>query len=161
MSQQAKSQVTLFTDGACSGNPGPGGFGTLLIHGPHRKELSGGFRRTTNNRMELLAVITGLEALKRSCRVMVYTDSNYIVQAVNKGWARKWRALGWMRNKKDRAENPDLWQRLLALCDVHEVSFQWVRGHAGHPENEYVDRLAVAASQSVELAVDTGYEKGV
>ncbi len=150
----------LFTDGACSGNPGPGGYGTLLVHGPHRKELSGGFRRTTNNRMELLAVITGLESLKRSCRVAVYTDSNYIVQAVNKGWARKWRSLGWMRNKKDRAENPDLWERLLALCELHDVTFQWVRGHAGHPENEHVDKMAVAASQSSDLAVDTGYERG-
>lgn len=159
MSEQQKSKVILYTDGACSGNPGRGGYGTLLVHGPHRKELSGGFRKTTNNRMELMAVITGLEVLKRPCSVVVYTDSNYIVQAVTQGWARRWRANGWKRNKKDRAENPDLWERLLALLDKHEVKFQWIRGHAGHTENEYVDRLAVAASQGADLAVDEQYEK--
>lgn len=160
MSEQQKSRVILYTDGACSGNPGRGGYGTLMVHGPHRRELSGGFRRTTNNRMELLAVIKGLEALRRACAASVYTDSNYIVQAVNQGWARRWRANGWKRNKKDRAENPDLWERLLALCEIHDVTFHWVRGHAGHTENEYVDGLAVAASQGPDLAVDEQYEKG-
>lgn len=159
MGEQQKSQVVLFTDGACSGNPGRGGYGVLMIHGPHRKELSGGFRKTTNNRMELLAVIEGLKSLKRSCKVSVYTDSNYIVQAVNKGWARRWRANGWMRNKKECAENPDLWAQLLALCDAHEVAFTWVRGHAGHPENEYVDNLAVMAAQGADLAIDEHYEQ--
>lgn len=159
MSEQQKSQVVLFTDGACSGNPGRGGYGVLLLHGPHRKELSGGFRKTTNNRMELLAVIEGLKSLKRSCKVAVYTDSNYIVQAINKGWAQRWRANGWMRNKKDKAENPDLWVQLLALCDIHDVAFNWVRGHAGHPENELVDGLAVAAAQDTDLAIDELYEQ--
>lgn len=159
MSEQQKSHVVLFTDGACSGNPGRGGYGVLLLHGPHRKELSGGFRKTTNNRMELLAVIEGLKSLKRICKVSVYTDSNYIVQAINKGWAQRWRANGWMRNKKDRAENSDLWEQLLALCHTHDVAFNWVRGHAGHPENELVDGLAVAASQDANLAVDELYEQ--
>ena len=154
-----KQTVTMYTDGACSGNPGPGGFGAILIAGQHRKELSGGYRTTTNNRMELLGAITGLEALTRPCRVLLHTDSSYIVNAVNKGWAVRWRSQGWMRNKKEAAENPDLWERLLALLEKHDVEFIWVRGHAGNAENECADRLAVAASQAHDRAVDEEYER--
>lgn len=154
-----QSLVTIYTDGACSGNPGPGGYAVILLSGGHRKELSGGFRKTTNNRMELLAAIVGLEALKRPCRVTVWTDSSYVHNAVRQGWAKKWQAQGWMRNKKERAENPDLWERLLELCERHAVEFQWLRGHAGHPENERADKLAVAASQSNALQADEYYER--
>lgn len=152
-------RVTLYTDGACSGNPGPGGFGTVMQSGPHRNELSGGFRSTTNNRMELLAVIEGLETLKQPCEVTVYSDSRYIVDAVNKGWAVRWRANGWRRNKKDKAVNPDLWGRLLKQLERHEVQFKWVKGHAGNPGNERADQLAVDASRANDLAIDEGYEE--
>ena len=151
-------RVTIHTDGACSGNPGPGGYGVVLRMGANRKELSGGFRLTTNNRMELLAVIEGLSALRGSRAAAVYTDSKYVADAVNKGWARRWRANGWRRGKTDKAVNPDLWARLLDLLDVHDVEFIWVRGHAGDPGNERADALAVAASQSPDLAVDGEYE---
>jgi len=151
--------LAMHTDGACSGNPGPGGFGVVLQYGARRGEISGGFRLTTNNRMELLAVIKGLETLKRPCAVSLYTDSKYIADAVNKGWARRWRANGWRRNKTDKAVNPDLWARLLDLLDVHDVEFVWVRGHAGDPGNERADALAVAASKSDELGVDEVYER--
>ena len=151
-------KVTIYTDGACSGNPGPGGYGAILQYGQKRKELSGGFRRTTNNRMELLAVIEGLEILKRPSRVTIYSDSRYIVDAVNKGWARRWKANGWRRNKKDKAVNPDLWDRLLTLLDTHDTEFRWVKGHAGNAGNERADALAVAAANSDDLAVDRGYE---
>ncbi len=154
-----KSTVIIYSDGACSGNPGPGGFGTILLAGQHRKELSAGYRKTTNNRMELLGAISGLEALTRPCAVRLHTDSAYIVNAINKGWARRWREQGWMRNKKDAAENPDLWERLLALLDTHEVEFIWVRGHAGNVENERADTIAVAASQAPNLLVDEEYER--
>ena len=151
-------KVTIYTDGACSGNPGPGGYGAVLRYGGRSKELSGGFRRTTNNRMELLAVITGLETLRDPCDVTIYSDSRYIVDAVNKGWARRWKANGWLRNKKDRAVNPDLWERLLELLDIHDTDFRWVKGHAGNPGNERADALAVAASNTKDLAIDRGYE---
>lgn len=123
--------VTIYTDGACSGNPGPGGYGAILMYGEHKKELSGGNPNTTNNRMELMGVITALKALNRPCQVDLYTDSQYVVNAIEKGWAKKWQANGWMRNKKDKALNPDLWQRLLDLLEVHQVAFHWVKGHAG------------------------------
>ena len=151
-------KVTIYTDGACSGNPGPGGYGVVLRYGGQFRELSGGFRRTTNNRMELLGVIAGLDALKDSCEVTVFSDSRYIVDAVNKGWARRWRANGWRRNKKEKAINPDLWVRLLDLMEVHDTEFRWVKGHAGNEGNERADALAVAASNSDCLAVDEGYE---
>ncbi len=154
-------RVTLYTDGACSGNPGPGGFGAVLQFGVHHKDISGGFALTTNNRMELLAVIRGLEVLKRPCEVTVYSDSRYIVDAVNKGWAERWRANGWRRNKSEKAVNPDLWGRLLDLLEKHDVEFRWVRGHAGNPGNERADELAVAASKGSSLAVDEGYENAV
>ena len=151
-------KVTIYTDGACSGNPGPGGFGAVLRYEGRSKELSGGFRRTTNNRMELLAVISGLETLKAPCEVTIFSDSRYIVDAVNKGWARRWKANGWQRNKKEKAVNPDLWARLLDLLEVHDTEFRWVKGHAGNQGNERADALAVAASKSECLAVDEGYE---
>ena len=142
----AKKQVEIFTDGACSGNPGPGGYGVILRYKGVSKELSGGEERTTNNRMELTAVITGLSALKEPCAVTLYSDSKYIIDAIQKGWAKKWRANGWMRNAKDLALNPDLWEKLLDLLEKHEVTFVWVKGHAGHPENERCDQLAVQES---------------
>lgn len=151
-------RVTVYTDGSAIGNPGPGGYGVVLIAGGHRKELSGGFRLTTNNRMEILAVIVALEALNQPCAVTLHSDSRYVVDAMAKGWARKWRANGWMRNKKERALNPDLWERLLEVASRHDVEFRWVRGHAGVAENERADRLAVAAAQSANLPADEVYE---
>lgn len=147
-------EVTIYTDGACSGNPGPGGYGVVLLYQGHRKELSAGFKDTTNNRMEILAAIRGLESLKEKCRVTLYTDSQYLVNAMEKNWAKKWRANGWMRNKKDPALNADLWARLLKLCEFHEIKFVWVRGHAGNPENERCDQLAVAAIKQPDLPPD-------
>lgn len=156
---QCLKNVYIYTDGACSGNPGQGGYGTLLVYNEHRKELSGGFRLTTNNRMEMMAAIMGLEALTMQCSVILYTDSRYLVDAMTKGWAKKWQANGWKRNKKESAKNPDLWQKLLTLCQQHDVEFVWVKGHSGHPENEYCDRLAVQASQKSDLLIDEGYEQ--
>ena len=137
-------EVTLYTDGACSGNPGPGGWGAILVYGGREKELSGGERDTTNNRMELSAVIEGLAALKESCHVTVVTDSQYVYNGVTKGWAASWRAKGWRKADGSPALNQDLWEKLLALLERHRVEFNWVRGHSGHPENERCDRLAVA-----------------
>jgi ribonuclease HI len=151
-------QVTLYTDGACKNNPGPGGYGAVLIYDTNRKELSAGYRLTTNNRMEILAAIAGLEALKEPCQVRIYSDSQYLVNAIEKGWARRWQANSWKRNSKENAVNPDLWERLLKLCKIHKVTFEWVRGHAGHPENEHCDQLATSAAISANLAVDEGYE---
>ena len=139
--------VDIFTDGACSGNPGPGGWGAVLRYNGHEKELSGGEAETTNNRMELCAVIFALEALREPCEVNLYSESQYVCNALTQGWAKKWRANGWMRNKKEKALNPDLWERLLDLCEKHTVHVNWVKGHAGHPENERCDRLAVAAAK--------------
>lgn len=147
-------EITIYTDGACSGNPGPGGYGAVMLYKGHRKELSAGYRNTTNNRMEMLAVIVGLETLKEKCKVTLYTDSQYVVNAIEKGWAKKWRANGWMRNNKEPALNADLWERMLRLCDFHQVKFIWVKGHAGNPENERCDQLAVAASKQPNLPED-------
>lgn len=151
--------ITIYTDGACSGNPGPGGYGVLVADGEKRHELSAGFRRTTNNRMEMMAAIAGLKALEPGCRVTVYTDSQYVAQGITQGWAVKWRANNWQRNKKEKAINPDLWTMLLDLCDLHETKFEWVKGHAGHPENERCDQLAVSASQAKDLPADEVYER--
>ena len=140
-------KVEIFTDGACSGNPGPGGWGTILRYNGVEKELSGGEANTTNNRMELSAVINGLKALKEPCEVTLYSDSQYVCNALKLGWANKWRSQGWMRNKKEPALNPELWGELLDLCDKHKVEVVWVKGHAGHPENERCDRLAVEAAK--------------
>jgi ribonuclease HI len=152
-------KVKIYTDGACSGNPGKGGYGVLLMYNEHRKELSGGYRLTTNNRMEMMAAIVGLETLTMQSNVTLYTDSRYLVDAITKGWAKKWQANGWQRNQNEAAKNPDLWQKLLDLCEEHEVEFVWVKGHSGHPENEHCDRLAVAASQQLELPIDQVYEQ--
>src|SRR5262249_45393151 len=131
----------------------------ILLAGKMRKELTGGRRLTTNNRMEILAAIAALEALKWSCRVTLHSDSRYLVDAIRKGWAQRWRENGWKRNPKEYALNADLWARLLDLCEKHEVEFVWVQGHAGHPENERCDRLSVAAAQAEGLPADTGYEE--
>lgn len=146
--------VTIYTDGACSGNPGPGGYGVVLLFGERKKELSQGYRLTTNNRMELRAVIAGLSALKERCRVTLYTDSRYIVDGINLGWARKWEANNWMRNKKDPALNADLWEQILDLSRHHAVEFRWTKGHAGNSWNERCDALAVAASADGNLQED-------
>ncbi len=157
MTGEAKT-VTLYTDGGALGNPGPGGYGAVLIYRGHRKELSGGFRLTTNNRMEIMGAIAGLRALKGRCTVTVYTDSQYLANAMTRGWAKRWRANGWKRNRTDRALNPDLWQELLDLCDRHAVTFSWVRGHAGTAENERCDRLSREAASKPDLPPDSGYE---
>lgn len=149
--------VDIYTDGACRGNPGPGGYGAVLVCGSHRKEISAGFRRTTNNRMEILACIAALECLKQPCEGTVVSDSQYVVNTMEKGWARRWRAKGWMRNKTDRAENADLWERMLSLCDRHRIRFEWIRGHAGHRENERCDHLATTAAAQSNLPEDPGF----
>lgn len=136
--------VYIFSDGACSGNPGPGGYGVILRCDGREKELSGGEAHTTNNRMELMGVITGLEALKYPCKVILQTDSKYVVDSVTKGWAKSWRKNGWVKSDKKPALNSDLWERLLNLLETHDVTFNWIKGHAGHEENERCDRLAVA-----------------
>ncbi|MGN0517814.1 MAG: ribonuclease HI [Acutalibacteraceae bacterium] len=137
-------QVEIFTDGACQGNPGPGGWGAILRYNTIEKEISGGEKLTTNNRMELTAAISALKLLKEPCIVTLYSDSQYVCNAIQLGWAEKWRSNGWMRNKKEPALNPELWDELLKLCNVHKVNFIWLKGHAGHPENERCDKLAVA-----------------
>lgn len=136
-------EVEIFSDGACSGNPGPGGYGVILRFGEHVKELSGGEAHTTNNRMELMGVIAGLSALKEPCSVTLTTDSKYVVDSVTKGWVYGWKKRGWIKSDKKPALNPDLWEQLLGLLDKHNVTFNWVKGHAGHPENERCDQLAV------------------
>lgn len=139
--------VTLYTDGACSGNPGPGGWGAILMFGEHKKELSGGEAKTTNNRMELTAVIKGLEALKEPCVVDLYSDSKYVIDALQKGWAKGWKARGWVKPDRKPALNSDLWERLLALCEYHTVHIHWVKGHADNAFNNRCDELAVMESQ--------------
>ena len=155
---EARKQVTIYTDGGCEPNPGRGGYGVVLLYGTARKELSGGFRLTTNNRMEIFAAITALEALKEPCQVTLYSDSDYVVSAIAKGWAKRWQRNNWWRTKDERAANPDLWERLLALCGKHQVEFVWVKGHAGNPENERCDQLSVVALAQPELPPDAGYE---
>ena len=150
-------KVVIYTDGACTGNPGAGGYGAVIIENDRRQEISGGYQLTTNNRMEMMAAIAALKSLKEECAVTLHSDSKYIVDAVSKGWAKKWQANGWKRNQKDRAKNPDLWQEMLDLCQQHQVEFVWVRGHAGIPENERCDRLAVAAAKGINLPADEGY----
>ena len=151
--------VEIFTDGACSGNPGPGGWGTVLRFGEHEKELSGGEASTTNNRMEMTAVIRGLAALKEPCEVTLTTDSQYVVNSITKGWVYGWKKRGWVKSDKTPALNVDLWEQMLPLLETHKVTFVWVRGHAGHPENERCDRLAVEAYSRPGLPPDTGYDE--
>ena len=140
-------EVTVYTDGACSGNPGAGGWGTILVYKGREREMSGGAAETTNNRMELTAVIEGLKALKEPCRVTVVTDSQYVANGINLGWAESWKKNGWRKKDKKPALNPELWDELLTLIAKHEVTIEWVRGHDGHPENERCDKMAVAESQ--------------
>ncbi|MEP6916979.1 MAG: ribonuclease HI [Acidobacteriota bacterium] len=154
----ASKRVVVFTDGACTGNPGPGGYAAILEYGEHRRELSGGFRLTTNNRMELTAAIRALETLKVPCAVSLFSDSLYVVNSLAKGWARTWRAKGWRRSGKI-VPNWDLWQRLLDLGERHQVEALWVEGHAGHAENERCDELAVLAATGPDLPIDEGYER--
>ena len=149
--------VIIYTDGACIGNPGPGGYAAILIYQRRRRELSGGYRKTTNNRMEVMAAIIGLEALKQKCIITLYSDSEYVVNAMSRGWVERWRANGWKRNKREKALNADLWERLLRLCEYHDVRFGWVRGHAETKENIRCDELAMQAAQQPNLPVDEGY----
>ncbi len=151
-------QVTMYTDGGCMDNPGPGGYGVVLLYGEKRRELSGGFRRTTNNRMEIMAAIAGLEALRYRCAVTIYTDLKYLADTIMLGWAERWRRNNWMRNKKDAAVNPDLWACLLDLCARQKVTFEWVKGHAGIAENECCDCLSGKAMRGKDLPIDEGYE---
>ena len=140
-------QVTIYTDGACSGNPGPGGWGAVLLYGEHRKELSGGEAATTNNRLELTAVIEALALLKEPCAVTLWSDSKYVLDGLSKGWAKGWQKRGWIKSDKKPALNPDLWERLLELTDRHEMHYHWVKGHAETVENNRCDELAVAESR--------------
>ena len=156
-SATSEDTIIIYTDGACTGNPGKGGYGAVIIDGDRREELSGGYQLTTNNRMEMMGAIAALESLPSNSKVKLHSDSKYIVDAVTKGWAKKWQANRWRRNKKEMAKNPDLWQELLDLCKIHDVEFVWVKGHAGIPDNERCDRLAVAAAQGSNLAIDEGY----
>jgi len=149
--------VTIYTDGACLGNPGPGGYAAILIYQGRRREVSGGYRRTTNNRMEITAAIIGLDALTEKCTVTLYSDSQYLVNAMSKGWVERWRANGWKRNKREKALNADLWERLLGLCEYHDVRFFWVRGHADTKENIRCDEIAMQAAQQPNLPVDECY----
>lgn len=141
--------VTIYTDGACSGNPGPGGWGAILKYGDYEKELSGGEARTTNNRMELMGVISALEALKEPCAVELWSDSKYVIDALSLGWAEGWRRRGWVKTDKKPALNPDLWARLLDLTAKHEMRYHWVKGHADNPYNNRCDQLAVAAREKI------------
>ena len=141
--------VDIYTDGACRGNPGKGGWGAILVYQGNEKELSGGEAETTNNRMELMAAISALEALKEPCEVTLTSDSKYMIDSIEKGWARSWQAKGWRKADKSPALNPDLWERLLGLLDVHRVTFVWVRGHNGHPYNERCDTLATTFADSL------------
>lgn len=150
-------EVMLFTDGACSGNPGPGGYGVILRYGEKEKEMSKGFSLTTNNRMELLAAIVGLEALKEPCKVMLYSDSKYLTDAINKGWLRSWESRGWKKADKSPVLNRDLWERLISLLDKHSVTFCWLKGHDGHPENERCDAMAREAYSRDGLFEDEMY----
>ena len=149
--------VKIYTDGACSGNPGPGGLGVVLLYGNVRKEIAKGFELTTNNRMEILAAIEGLKALKEPCQVELYSDSKYVVDAISKGWAKKWRENNWMRNKKDKALNVDLWINLMELLEIHKAEFIWVKGHADNVENNRCDQLAREATASDNKEIDSNY----
>lgn len=156
-----RPKVTIYTDGSARPNPGPGGYGVVLLFGKNRKELSAGYRMTTNNRMEIMAAISGLKALKRECNVTLYSDSKYLVDSMVKGWVQKWHSNGWMRNKKERAENSDLWKELLSLSKGHMVEYEWIQGHSGNFENDRCDQLALEAVASSDFLTDTVYESTV
>lgn len=146
--------VYIYTDGACSGNPGAGGWGAILKYRGAEKELSGAEKMTTNNRMELTAVISALSALKEPCKAIITTDSKYVVDGITKGWAKSWQKNGWVKSDKKPALNSDLWGKLLELCERHDVEFVWVKGHAGHPENERCDQLAVNGYKALTNDID-------
>jgi len=153
-----EGKIIIYTDGACINNPGPGGYGVVIKNGKKTEELSGGYRMTTNNRMELMACIVGLSALKKPLSVILFSDSKYVVDGISKGWAKRWQSNGWMRTKTEPAVNPDLWEQLLKLCGKHDVRFQWVRGHAGNEGNERCDELASKAALGDQLQSDDIYE---
>ena len=146
-------KVEIYTDGACLGNPGAGGYGAILRYKDNNKEISGGYENTTNNRMEITAVIEALKLLKEPCNVTIYSDSQYVCNAIAKGWAEKWKSNGWMRNKKEPALNADLWEKLLNLLSAHKSNFIWVKGHNGHPENEICDKLATDAIKNLKHTI--------
>ena len=150
--------IEIYTDGACSGNPGKGGYGVILKYNDNIKEMSQGFISTTNNRMEILAAVVGLEALKQPCKVTLYSDSKYLVDSINQGWLVKWQKNNWIRSGKEKAKNIDLFTRLLEQLKIHDVEFIWVKGHAGHAQNERCDFLATSAIKSDNLLVDKGFE---
>ena len=163
-SPQELKKVVVYTDGSCDPNPGRGGYGAILRFGSREKRISEGYKNTTSSRMELMAVVKALEALAEPCRVTLYSDSKYVVNSISKGWARKWRDNRWMRNNKDRAENPDLWESILQLCNRNEVEFEWVRSHFGDSRKEHAkyndicDKLAKSARKKPNLLVDEEYE---
>lgn len=150
--------VTIYTDGGCVPNPGKGGYGIVLICEGVRKEINGGFRKTTNNRMEMTAAIVALQQLSEPCQVLLHSDSLYLINGITKGWAKKWKRNNWMRTRKDKAINPDLWDKLLELCDFHKVEWRWVKGHSGQIENERCDFLATQAVRAGKLDADLYYE---
>lgn len=152
-------EIEIYTDGACSGNPGPGGYAAILKYRQHIREISGGYRMTTNNRMELMGIIKGLEELKRPCNVQVFSDSKYIVDAFRQGWIQNWLRSGWRKSDKTPVKNQDLWQRLLTLAEPHKITWNWVKGHSDNKMNARCDELAVEASRGKNLAVDTAFEK--
>lgn len=152
-----KSNVTIYTDGSSRGNPGPGGYGAILIAGPHKKELTEGFKKTTNNRMELLAAIVALEALKKPCAVELISDSKYVIDAMRKNWIGGWKKKGWSRGPNKPLKNADLWQRLDKAHAPHEMVWSWVKGHAGNPMNERCDELAFGSASGDELIEDVGF----
>jgi len=155
-------QIIIYADGSCIRNPGPGGYGVVMSYRDHRRELSAGFRLTTNNRMEILGCIAGLLALKEPCEVAIYSDSQYVVNTMSKSWALNWKKNGWVRKEKNggriQVPNKDLWIQMLELCENHRVQFNWVRGHAGDETNERCDQLARTAAESAALGIDSGYE---
>lgn len=157
-----QTKVTIYTDGSARGNPdGPGGYGTILVYidskgSEHRREYSGGYVKTTNNRMELMAAIVGLEALNKPCEVDLYSDSQYLVKAFNEHWLDSWIKKGWKRSQNEPVKNVDLWKRLLSACKSHQVTFHWVKGHDGHPENERCDKLATKAADGTNRQIDPG-----
>jgi ribonuclease HI len=153
--------IVIFTDGGCIDNPGPGGYGVVIKKGKETREFSGGYRLTTNNRMELMACIVGLRSLKKRSAVTLFSDSKYVVDGIKRGWAKRWQSNGWMKNKRETALNPDLWEKLLVLCEKHAVEFRWVKGHAGNEGNERCDQLAKAAATKVRLPIDEVYENNV
>ena len=150
-------EITIYTDGSSRGNPGPGGYGTLLIYQGHKKELSSGFAKTTNNRMEIMAAIAGIESLKEPCKVTVYSDSKYVIDAMDKGWIHGWKKKGWSRGPKKPLQNADLWQRMDSVVKSHDISWKWVKGHAGIPENERCDQLANEAAELPNNPTDIGF----